>query len=343
MNKFKFYFILTITSLSLFSCSKSDTVADVPLREYATQHETDKTDIEEYLKTFYITVTNHAGFADDQDVVFTKIPTGGTQPSVYSYLNSATYPKLLVREVSKDLLIHNVAYKIYYLVLRPGIGQSPTNVDGVFAAYKGDYLARKTVETVASLSATTFETVKFPQIFFSLYTTQPIPLRGWSEIFPQFKTGTTSSNPDGTVSFNDFGAGVLFIPSGLAYYNSGAGSIPSYSPLVFSFKLYEIQRLDQDQDGIPSYLEYTGVDGYIYNYQNTAHYSSPILTNINDTDKDGITDFLDIDDDGDNYTTKLEITNPITKLVYPFLDIPDCGGNTTNPARIKKYLDKNCH
>jgi hypothetical protein len=30
--------------------------------------------------------------------------------------------------------------------------------------------------------------------------------------------------------------------------------IPSYSPLVFCFK-FELQRLDQDGDGIPSYLE----------------------------------------------------------------------------------------
>jgi hypothetical protein len=47
----------------------------------------------------------------------------------------------------------------------------------------------------------------------------------------------------------------MFIPSGLGYYAAGSASIPSYSPLVFSFKLFELQRLDQDGDGIPSYLE----------------------------------------------------------------------------------------
>jgi hypothetical protein len=44
----------------------------------------------------------------------------------------------------------------------------------------------------------------------------------------------------------------LFLPD---YYAAGSASIPSYSPLVFSFKLFELQRLDQDGDGIPSYLE----------------------------------------------------------------------------------------
>ncbi|WP_310378182.1 FKBP-type peptidylprolyl isomerase [Flavobacterium sp.] len=320
MNKFKFYFILTITTLSLFSCSKSDTVADVPLREYATQHETDKTDIEEYLKTYYITVTDHAGFTDDQDVTFTKIPTGGLQPTIYSFLDSATYPKLLSKEVS----LHDIKYKLYYLVLREGVGASPCNVDGVLAAYKGDYLARKTVETVTTLSATTFETVKYPQQFLSLFTT----ITGWGEGFPLFKTGTTSSNTDGTVSFNNFGAGVLFIPSGLAYYNNGAGSIPSYSPLVFSFKLYEIQRLDQDQDGIPSYQEDNG-DGFL-------RVLATGVTNPDDTDKDGIPDFIDIDDDADNFTTKLELKKP-DGTYHTFGTVPSCSGQT-----VKRYLTASC-
>jgi hypothetical protein len=45
---------------------------------------------------------------------------------------------------------------------------------------------------------------------------------------------------------------------GLGYY--AAGVLVSYS-LVFSFKLFELQRLDQDGDGIPSYLE--DLDGMV--------------------------------------------------------------------------------
>jgi hypothetical protein len=79
------------------------------------------------------------------------------------------------------------------------------------------------------------------------------------ETFPQFKTGSYSTRADGTISYNDFGAGIMFIPSGLGYYAAGSASIPSYSPLVF--KLFELQRLDQDGDGIPSYLE--DLDGMV--------------------------------------------------------------------------------
>jgi hypothetical protein len=334
MNKFKFYFILLITTVSLFSCSKNDSATVEPPRVYSEQYATDLTDIEEYLKTNYITVVNHPGFVDDQDVTITKIDAA--QPSIYSYLDSPTYPKLLVRTVN----LNSVDYKLYYLVLRPGVGESPCNVDGVLTSYRGDYLSRDATTKV--LSTTKFEEVIYPQSMFSLYSV----IVGWSETFPKFKTGTYTANADGTVTHNDFGAGVMFIPSGLGYYNSISGSIPAYSPLIFSFKLYEIQRLDQDSDGIPSYQEDLNGDGYIHIYENTTNYPIPPKDEIryaDDTDKDGIPNFFDVDDDGDNYTTKLEITNAATGSIYPFALIPDCSGNFTDPARIKKHLDKACH
>ena len=67
------------------------------------------------------------------------------------------------------------------------------------------------------------------------------------------------------------------------------------------------------------------------------------VVNPDDTDGDGIPNFLDVDDDGDGYSTKIEIKNPATGLFYPFADIPSCDGNTTDAARVKKHLDKNCH
>ena len=78
-----------------------------------------------------------------------------------------------------------------------------------------------------------FEENKNPQTYLSLYGGV---IRGWSEIFPRFKAGTYVGNPDGTISYSDFGAGIMFLPSGLGYYNNVAGSIPSYSNLIFTFK-----------------------------------------------------------------------------------------------------------
>ena len=338
MNKFKYYFILLITAVSLFSCSKNDNTDTIdPPIAYAVQYPIDIAVIEDYLKTNYITVVNHPGFADDQDVTFTKIPAGGNQPSIWSYKDQVTFPKLLSRDVS----LHDITYKLYYLVLREGVGTSPSNVDDLLISYKGDYLQQVTVSNVTTLTATQFTDVKFPQSMLNLYPKPELNLQGtvtgWSEALPQFKTGTYTSNPDGTISYNDFGAGVMFIPSGLGYYSYGAGPIPAYAPLVFSFKLYEIQRTDQDRDGIPSYQEDLNGDGYMYDFRNTANYPTTPAVNLDDTDGDGIPNFVDIDDDGDKYSTKLEIKNPTTGLPYPFAAIPTCTSGKKN------YLDATCH
>lgn len=311
MNKFKFYFIVIIASVSLFSCSKDDPSAIIePPRDYQKQYDAEIALIETFLKESYINVIYYPGFVEDQDVTIKKIDAG--QPSIYSYLNATTYPKLLVRPVK----VHDIEYKLYYLVLRPGVGESPTNVDGVFASYKGTYLTQSaaTATKPSVFTTTLFEEVKFPQTIQSLNSV----ITGWSETFPQFKTGTSKINADGTVTHNDFGAGVMFLPSGLGYYNLGANSIPAYTPLIFSFKLYSIQRLDQDNDGIFSYQEDLNNDNYIYNYLNTTLFPTAPVDGIRYADdfpdKDGIPNFFDIDDDGDNYTTKLEITKPTGKV-----------------------------
>lgn len=324
MNKFKYYFILLITTVSLFSCSKDNGPGEItPPRDYATQYATDLSDIEEYLKNYYI-----EDVSPDVVTKITKIPVGGTQTPIWSYLNKTTFPKLLSRNVK----LHDITYKLYYLVLREGVGESPTNTDGVLAAYKGEYLARTKVADVETLSATFFEESKNPQQFFYFYSPTSSYIKGWEESFPEFKAGTYSSNADGTISYSNFGAGVLFIPSGLGYYNSGSASIPAYAPLVFSIKLYEISRVDSDGDGIMNYQEDLDGDGYM-------RVLAAGVANPDDTDGDGIPNFLDTDDDGDGVSTRKEITDASGKII-PFASIPSCDGNTTNPARIKRHLVK---
>lgn len=190
----------------------------------------------------------------------------------------------------------------------------------------------------------------FPQSYLTLTGV----IRGWSEIFPKFKTGSYVGNPDGSITYSDFGAGIMFLPSGLAYYSSGTGGIAPYTPLIFSFKLYEVQRIDNDGDGIPSYLEDINGDGYIRDYDDVGNYGD-------DTDQDGIQDALDVDDDGDNVMTKDEIKYTFlgNTYSYPFngalvddpatpqdetKGIPSCGTSPdyTTPGRLRKHRDPSC-
>lgn len=325
MNKFKLYFVVISVVFVLFSCNKSDSSTVVPIRKYSVQYETDIATIEDYLKTYYIEeIVNHPGFSDDQDIKLTKIPKNGTQLSIWSLLDSPTYPMLVSKNVSR----HDITYKVYYLKLRPGndVGQSPTQVDEVLASYNGYYIKNNSTTTdgvaVTDIETTFFESLIYPNVRLKLDQT----IRGWAEIFPEFKTGTydATANPEEPAVYLNFGAGVMFVPSGLAYFNGSSGSIPAYSPLLFTFKLYDLKRADQDADGILSIDEDINHDGDFTN---------------DDTDGDGKQNYLDTDDDGDGHLTKNEIKiNGVFPASYDL--ILDCGGTTTG---TKKHLDKNCY
>lgn len=330
MNNFFKTIVGFTLALLVVSCSKDDEKT-VPLRDYAEQYAKDIEIIEEFLQTHYIEVINNPGAANDQEVTFTKIPEGGTQTPIWDSPDLVT---------NYTVNLHDITYKLYYLKLRghvdrsvsspEDIAKAPCNVDRVLAAYVGQYMFvdSETVDgqTTESLEFNEFERNLNPQSFLALSST----IRGWSEIFPRFKAGTYAGNPDGTISYSDFGAGVMFVPSGLGYYANVAGSIPSYSNLIFAFKLYEIQRVDNDGDGIFSYQEDLNNDGYVKVLGEGE-------ANIDDTDGDGVPDFLDIDDDGDFFMTKTEIKNPLTGVAYPYDEIPLCSDGK------KKHLSADCH
>jgi FKBP-type peptidyl-prolyl cis-trans isomerase FkpA len=335
MSKIKFYFILLIaTVVSISSCNKDDNndVPVTPPKPFDEQYKIDIAAIEDYLKTNYISeIVNNPGFPNDQDVTIKKITDAASQPSLWSYLDSPILPRLTSRNVS----LHGITYKVYTLVIREGVkggspvagGEYPCNVDAVFAGNKGTLL-----------DGTVFYSSNNGQVQYNLDGTSHDGgtgvIRGWSEGFPQFKTGWLSSKNDGVVVYNDFGVGVMFLPSGMGYYNDVKTGIPAYSPLVFSIKLYALKRFDHDADGIPSFQEDLDGDRYMNSFLKG-------VSNPDDTDKDEIPDFLDFDDDGDNYATRGEVKDANGKY-YEFDKIPDCSGNQVDPLRKKRHLDKEC-
>jgi len=300
MNKFKYYFVLLLAGIAIVSCNKSDDdeVVVVPLRDYTEQYKADNDSIVKYLKTNYIEEVN-ANF----DIKITKIPAGGTQVSIW---DQTDYP-LQTRDVYND----GITYTVYYLSLRQGTGAAPCNYDRISTAYTG-YLLDGTQFDSSNGLARTFD--------LDGAGTNGVFVDGWKEIFPKFKTGTSFTSSDGVVTYDNFGAGVMFLPSGLAYYGEATDGIKAYSPLVFTFKLFNIARLDHDFDGVFDFQEDINNDGYVYDFRDTVKYPNPPATLIDDTDGDGIADFLDADDDGDGFTTFYEITKPTGQIGWGVKD-----------------------
>lgn len=349
MNKFKFYFILLFISASLFSCKKDDDNASVaPPKDRAEQYQVDIDSIEGYLKTHYLEKTVVNGL---DDVIIKDLPTDGSKVSIWDNTEFPLKSKIVKTDARKTNLVDGVSddvveYKLYYLILNEGAaaGKRPTTVDSTFVTYRGWKLDNDEFDKTDIPGWSTYPPLTEAESQISY-----IP--GFRLFLPELRAADGNTvNPDGTISFNNSGTGVVFIPSGLGYYNSVTVGIPAYSPLVFTVRLHAVRYRDHDRDGILSIYEDLNHDGNYYN---------------DDTDGDNIPDFLDIDDDGDLRTTKSETKRPANaldpndKATYypyegaatddpstPFIDerqgVPNCGLDFTSPTRLRKYLDSSC-
>ncbi|WP_372744006.1 FKBP-type peptidyl-prolyl cis-trans isomerase [Lutibacter sp.] len=182
----------------------------------------------------------------------------------------------LMDQVQKmDITENDIEYKLYYLTLNEGTTNAPKRSDSIFTKYYG-----------MMLDSTIFDT-STSKVWFSLTSL----IDGWSYGFTKFKGGSKIINIDESFYYENYGEGFLFIPSGLGYGNVEQNIIKANSPLVFKIELHDINYADHDNDGILSSNEDRNNDGNVKN---------------DDTDGDGIADYLDVDDDGDGILTKNE-------------------------------------
>lgn len=218
MNKIKKCIAIIIVFILVSACSKDTSEQPIANVGYAAQYQIDVAKIEAYLKSHSVTVTNNPGFTDDQNATFTSVPNLDLS-SIWG--SDAANPKESL--LFKNATFAGVEHKIYYLKFRQGVGVNPTINNQIKTYYKGFLLNGNVFDQSAATGAT------FPLNQLIL---------GWQEIFPEFKEGISSAGNQNV----DFGSGVMFVPSAFAYYNQslGNGAIPAYSPLVFSFKLYEV-------------------------------------------------------------------------------------------------------
>ncbi|OYU80552.1 MAG: hypothetical protein CFE23_08685 [Flavobacterium sp. BFFFF1] len=337
MNKFKFYFIAFTASLTLFSCHKNDDgVSIAPPRDSAEQYTTDIDSIETYLKTHYLTVTETDGLQDISiDTLLASNPDGHV--SIWDNTEFPLQFKTVKNDVRKTNLVDGasddaVDYKLYYLILNPGGGENrPTAVDSTFTSYRGWKLDNEEFDRNKNGVWSSFPV---------LSSTEGSFISGYRQFLSELRPAeSVTPNGDGTYTFNNAGVGVVFIPSGLAYFNSSRSGIPAYSPLAFTIRLNTVKYRDHEGDKVLSIYEDLNHNGNNFD---------------DDSDGDNVPDFLDLDDDGDLFLTKDEVRKPTgtpgLSAFYPFnpgtdepSGIPSCSGDVTTTTRLRKHLDSSCH
>ncbi|GAA4954192.1 FKBP-type peptidyl-prolyl cis-trans isomerase [Algibacter agarivorans] len=290
-------FILILT-LGFISCKKDDNAAEdivvVPPRDRGEQQIADKALLLDYLSKHYY---NSSAFTDPntistQDLVITKLGDDETDaPDGHTLLSDPGVVETKIVDFA------DTPYEYYILRLNQGEGgDSPTFADNVDVLYEGFTLDNEVFDSRVNLEKAPFDLVSL------------IP--GWRKVLPQFNTAQSFvENGDGTVDYINHGAGVMFLPSGLAYFSSSIAGIGAYEPIIFKFDLIRTTENDHDGDGIPSFQEdlpdENGVkDGeFIVNFEDlTDEYDD-------DTDGDGVPNYFDADDDGDGIPTINEDLN----------------------------------
>ncbi len=298
--------IISVLLSTFFIACKSDDdngPEPVPPRDQGEQAIADDEAIISYLQTHFY---NKEDFENPTERFDYKI-----RFDTISEDNSGRTPLIESDLLSTEIVTRNeVDYTIYILKIREGVGSHPTFADSTFQNYKGELLNRTVFDN-------TINPVWFDHPGTLTQNNSGIEVTGLTLALTEFgESSGFTVNDDNTVSWNnDFGIGAVFVPSGLAYFNSGRATIPAYSPLIFSFQLYRVNEADHDGDGIPSYME--DLDG------------NEILSS-DDSDGNRVPDYLDADDDGDGTLTRDEIVINEDGSI----ELPDTSGNG-----IPDYLD----
>ena len=315
--KFKLYILLITILLLGFSCGDDDDdgIVEVPEADRTEQQVIDNDSLVSFLQSHYVDeslLTNNPTILFDE-IEINQLPEDGELP------NPDQNSLLIDMVETLTTTYFDVEYEYYILKINQGGSEnSPNFSDKVRVSYEGTLMD----DTVFDSSSTPVD--------FDLTST----IAGWGRVLPEYNNAEDFIvNSDGTVTYNNPGIGIMFLPSGLGYYSAAAGTVPVYSNLIFKFKVFQSEVNDHDFDNVPSHLEDLNGD-----YD---------LTN-DDSDEDTFADFIDSDDDNDGTLTIDEDLEPDSDLTVdrdgdgdPTNDIGD--GDPTNDDTdgdgIPNYLD----
>ena len=266
--KKKLFFLFTVL-LFLIQCDKDDdSTPSYTIRDYSEQVIVDHELLEIYLKTH---TYNYEDFNNESDVKI-KLDTITENSSRLTLFDQASIKTVDVTDTDGQVTSHN----LYYIIAREGSNINPSVADSVYVAYNG-----------ILTDGSSFDSRRFP-IWVDLANT----IEGFREGVSELRTGKYIENSNGTIQYNSFGVGLFFMPSGIGYFENVSGGVPEYSPLIFAVKLMTHTDTDHDNDGILSIFEDIDGDNRPFG---------------DDTDGDNLWNMYDVDDDGDGVLTVNEI------------------------------------
>ncbi|MDG1263329.1 MAG: peptidylprolyl isomerase, partial [Flavobacteriaceae bacterium] len=233
LNFSKLYLVLVILIFFLSSCDSDNNSAAVETNDYSEQLKIDNALLVDYLSSHFY---NYEDFPrSENEIVSIEIDTiSGDNANKIPLIDQVQQISVPLTDANNEIINHT----LYYIVAQQGseLERKPAIVDSTYVAYKGELLSG----------------YKFDERVSPVWFDNASVVSGFRYGLQYFAPGTYSVNESGIIRFQDFGQGIIFMPSGLGYYASGLAAIPNYSPLVFSVSVYTTNESDHDNDGILS-------------------------------------------------------------------------------------------
>ena len=306
---------LLLTCVLILSCKKDDDgPTTIPLRDHDEVALENDAAITAFLETHFYYLD------EDEDP---DLDTNDRNEIVIDTIAGVYADRTPLSEFAeiKTITVNDVPHKLYYIIVREGEGERPSSSARVFVRYRGTNLERERFDAsniAISLNLLGDNT--------GISGNDGV-VRGFRELGMLLNASTGFEvDPDNSINWNDdYGMGIVIMPSGLGYFNQSIGG-KAYNPLVFTVDMLQFEEVDQDYsvvqnsyvyspDGLTSNMEDVDGDGYPEN---------------DDTDGDGIPNYLDPDDDGDGILT-----------IYEYDVDGDGIPDDTDGDGIPNYLDKN--
>ncbi|MEZ4970156.1 MAG: FKBP-type peptidyl-prolyl cis-trans isomerase [Flavobacteriaceae bacterium] len=221
----KRFLVLALIFLTIWSCKKDDgnDVVVVPPRLLSEVVVENDAEIQAFLKTHFY---NYEDFEEPIDEGFDlriRIDTiAGANADKRSLFEDAGTQ--VIKVSSSDLGLDagevDIEHTLYYIVAREGEGTSPTPVDSVYLNYQG-----------MRLDGSVFDSRLGTPVWFDMQGSgvsgNSGVIKGFKEGMPKFKSGgEIIENGDGTFTVTGSGIGLIFMPSGIAYFSGSSLELP---------------------------------------------------------------------------------------------------------------------
>ncbi len=243
----KLPFVLLSLFIIILACSSDDDITPFVERDRAEVFAEDLAEIEEYLQTHTYNYdefdfNNLYSLANDTfEIVFEAINEDNNNLDAIPLINR---PEL----TSKIVTDNGIDYTLYYLNLREGLGDVVDPLDAAAVIYEGTLLDGSVFDS------NLVTPIAFPLTSDGILIAGVVIGFKEAIIEFKTRDGFTE-NGDGTITNHNHGIGATFIPSGIGFFSNAQIGIPAYSPLIFRINLITRLDTDFDGDNVASFIE----------------------------------------------------------------------------------------